>query len=170
MLSIYSLKTGKKIEDVPLDIGSIDSMDGKKKSNDIYFRFVSFLNPGIIYQTVYDGNQGSGSFKTSVVRETKLDGFNRADFVVKQEFYTNPKDGTKVPMFITHPKNLPMDGNNPVYLYGYGGFSISLSPFFSPLWVSAMQSFGAVFAVANIRGGAEQVAKSNRYVHNEIVF
>ncbi|HET6851063.1 MAG TPA: prolyl oligopeptidase family serine peptidase, partial [Pyrinomonadaceae bacterium] len=84
--------------------------------------------------------------------QPKVD-FNPADFETKQVFYTS-KDGTKVPMFITHKKGLKLDGNNPTYLYGYGGFNVSLSPAFSVgnlVWME----MGGVYAQPNLRGGGE---------------
>jgi prolyl oligopeptidase len=79
--------------------------------------------------------------------------FNPADYETKQVFYQS-KDDTKVPMFITAKKGLKLDGNNPVYLYGYGGFDISLTPSFSPANLAWLE-MGGVYAVANLRGGGE---------------
>jgi prolyl oligopeptidase len=90
--------------------------------------------------------------KSSVFRQPKVD-FNPADFETRQVFYTS-KDGTKVPMFITYKKGVKLDGNNPTYLYGYGGFSVSLSPAFSVgnlVWME----MGGVYAQPNLRGGGE---------------
>ena len=79
--------------------------------------------------------------------------FNPDDYVVKQVFYTS-KDGTKMPMFITHKKGLKLDGDNPTLLYGYGGFNISLTPIFS-IGKLAWMEMGGVYAQANLRGGGE---------------
>jgi prolyl oligopeptidase len=90
--------------------------------------------------------------KSTVFRQPKVD-FNPADFETKQVFYTS-KDGTKVPMFITHKRGVKLDGNNPTYLYGYGGFNVSLSPAFSVgnlVWME----MGGVYAQPNLRGGGE---------------
>eukprot|EP00479_Gromia_sphaerica_P005025 TRINITY_DN1599_c0_g1_i1.p1 TRINITY_DN1599_c0_g1~~TRINITY_DN1599_c0_g1_i1.p1 ORF type:complete len:268 (+),score=47.82 TRINITY_DN1599_c0_g1_i1:95-805(+) len=75
-------------------------------------------------------------------------------FETKQVFY-NSKDGTKIPMFIVHKKDMVLDGNNPTLLYGYGGFSISLTPSFSINRIIWMKHFNAVYAIANLRGGSE---------------
>jgi prolyl oligopeptidase len=90
--------------------------------------------------------------KSTVFRQPKVD-FNPADFETKQVFYTS-KDGTKVPMFITYKKGVKLDGKNPTYLYGYGGFNVSLSPAFSVgnlVWME----MGGVYAQPNLRGGGE---------------
>jgi prolyl oligopeptidase len=90
--------------------------------------------------------------KSTVFRQPKVE-FNPADYETKQVFYTS-KDGTKVPMFITHKKGVKLDGNNPTYLYAYGGFNISLSPAFSVgnlVWME----MGGVYAQPNLRGGGE---------------
>jgi prolyl oligopeptidase len=90
--------------------------------------------------------------KSSIFRQPNVD-FNPADFETKQVFYTS-KDGTQVPMFITYKKGLKLDGNNPTYLYGYGGFNISLTPGFSVgnlVWME----LGGVYAQPNLRGGGE---------------
>jgi prolyl oligopeptidase len=89
---------------------------------------------------------------STVFRQPKVK-FNPADYETKQVFYQS-KDDTKVPMFITAKKGLKLDGNNPVYLYGYGGFDISLTPSFSPANLAWLE-MGGVYAVANLRGGGE---------------
>jgi prolyl oligopeptidase len=90
--------------------------------------------------------------KSTIFRQPKVD-FNPADFETKQVFYKS-KDGTKVPMFITHKKGLKLDGNNPTYLYAYGGFNISLTPGFSVANLVWME-MGGVYAQPNLRGGGE---------------
>jgi prolyl oligopeptidase len=92
------------------------------------------------------------SGKSTIFRQPKVD-FNPNDYETKQVFY-NSKDGTRVPMFITHKKGLKLDGTNPTYLYGYGGFNVSMVPAFSVSNVVWME-MGGVYAVANLRGGGE---------------
>ena len=89
---------------------------------------------------------------SKVFRESNVK-FNPSDYEVKQVFY-NSKDGTKIPMFIVHKKGIKLDGKNPTLLYSYGGFSISLTPAFSVSRLAWME-MGGVFAMPNIRGGAE---------------
>lgn len=79
--------------------------------------------------------------------------FSPEDYTTEQVFYTS-KDGTKVPMFIVYRNGLKLDGNNPCYLYAYGGFQVSLAPWFNPVAIMFMEQ-GGVYCVANLRGGLE---------------
>ena len=90
--------------------------------------------------------------KSELFRQAKVD-FNPDDYKVSQVFYSS-KDGTKVPMFVAHRKDIELDGNNPTLLYGYGGFNIPLTPSFSTTRLAWME-LGGVFAMANLRGGGE---------------
>jgi prolyl oligopeptidase len=138
---------GKLVNEVALPgIGSAEGFGGKATDKETFYSFTGFTTPTTIYR--YDMTTG----KSSVFRQPKVD-FNPADFETKQVFYTS-KDGTKVPMFITHKKGVKLDGNNPTYLYGYGGFNISVSPAFSVgnlVWME----MGGVYAQPNLRGGGE---------------
>ena len=138
---------GKLVNEVAFPgIGSAEGFGGKATDKETFYSFTGFTTPTTIYR--YDMTNG----KSTVFRQPKVD-FNPADFETKQVFYTS-KDGTKVPMFITHKKGVKLDGNNPTYLYGYGGFSVSLSPAFSVgnlVWME----MGGVYAQPNLRGGGE---------------
>ena len=85
-------------------------------------------------------------------RESDVKGFNAEDYVTEQVFFKS-KDGTSVPMFIIHRKDLVRDGTAPALLYGYGGFNVSIKPKFSIVYLNFLQSFRGVVAEANIRGG-----------------
>ena len=139
--------TGKLVNEVSFPgIGSAEGFGGKATDKETFYSFTSFTMPTTIYR--YDMTTS----KSTVFRQPKVD-VNAADYVTKQVFYTS-KDGTKVPMFITHKKGLKLDGTNPTYLYGYGGFSISLTPAFSVgnlVWME----MGGVYAQPNLRGGGE---------------
>ena len=138
---------GKLVNEVAFPgIGSAEGFGGKATDKETFYSFTGFTTPTTIYR--YDMTNG----KSTVFRQPKVD-FNPSDFETKQVFYTS-KDGTKVPMFITHKKGVKLDGNNPTYLYGYGGFSVSLSPAFSVgnlVWME----MGGVYAQPNLRGGGE---------------
>ncbi|BAZ08256.1 prolyl oligopeptidase [Calothrix sp. NIES-4071] len=138
---------GKFVRDVQLPgIGSVGGFAGKRTDTETFYSFTSFTAPGIIYR--YDMITG----KSTVFRQPKVD-FNPDDYEVKQVFFPS-KDSTKVPMFITHKKGIKLDGNNPTYLYGYGGFNVSLTPTFSVGGLVWME-MGGVYAMPNLRGGGE---------------
>lgn len=140
-------KSGKKIRDIQLPgLGTADGFGGKKDEKTIYYSFTNYITPGTIY--AFDVQTGI----SSLYRKPKVD-FNGDDYESKQVFYTS-KDGTKIPMIITHKKGLPLDGKNPTILYGYGGFNISLTPGFSISNAVWMEN-GGIYAVANLRGGGE---------------
>lgn len=139
--------SGKFVNDIAFPtIGTADGFGGKPGDKETFYAFTGFTTPTTIYR--YDFTTG----KSTIFRQPKVE-FKPSDFETKQVFYTS-KDGTKVPMFITHKKGLKLDGNNPTYLYGYGGFNISLTPAFSVgnlVWME----MGGVYAQPNLRGGGE---------------
>lgn len=138
---------GKLVRDIKLPgIGSAGGFGGKKEAKVLYYSFTNYISPGTIYS--YDPKTG----KSDVYQKPKVD-FNTENYVSKQVFYTS-KDGTKVPMIITHRKDLVLDGTNPTILYGYGGFNISLTPSFSIANAVWMEN-GGIYAVPNLRGGGE---------------
>jgi prolyl oligopeptidase len=138
---------GKLVRNVELDgIGSAGGFGGRADDTETFYAFSSFATPPSIYH--YDIATG----EKQLVFRAKVT-MNPEDYVVKQVFYTS-KDGTKVPMFISHKKGLKLDGNNPTLLYGYGGFDISMTPGFSVSRLTWM-NMGGVYAVANLRGGGE---------------
>lgn len=126
--------------------GSVGGFGGKWDDEELYYSFTSYVYPG----TTFKYNIASG--ESELYRKSAVD-FDPELYESKQVFYTS-KDGTKVPMIITHKKGLELDGSNPTMLYGYGGFNISLTPRFSTSNIVWLQQ-GGVFAVANLRGGGE---------------
>ncbi len=138
---------GKFTREVELPgIGAAAGFGGKRKDSETFYAFTSFTSPTTIYR--YDVKTG----KSEVYRKPKVD-FNPGHYETRQVFY-NSKDGTRVPMFITHKKGLKLDGQNPTRLYSYGGFSVSLTPAFSISNLVWME-MGGVYAQPNLRGGAE---------------
>lgn len=127
-------------------IGSATGFNGKKKDNEFYYSFSSFNSPNSIYR--YDINTGTSTLYRR--DEVKM---NTENMVTEQLFFTS-KDGTRVPMFITYKKGIKKDGNNPVLLYGYGGFNIPLTPGFSVSNAFFVEQ-GGIYAVVNLRGGNE---------------
>lgn len=140
-------RDGKFVREIQFPgLGAASGFAGKANDKETFYSFTSFTTPTTIYR--YDMVTG----KSTVFRQPKVD-FNQNDFETKQVFYKS-KDGTRVPMFITYKKGLKLDGNNPTYLYGYGGFDISLTPAFSVgnlVWME----MGGVYAQPNLRGGGE---------------
>ncbi|MDZ8136644.1 MAG: prolyl oligopeptidase family protein [Nostoc sp. DedQUE04] len=145
-IKIFDLK-GALIRELELPgLGSAGGFGGKRYDTETFYSFTSFTIPGTIYR--YDMVTG----KSQVFRQPQVD-FNPDEYETKQVFY-HSKDGTRVPMFITHKKGIKLDGNNPTYLYAYGGFNASMTPGFSVSLLMWME-MGGVYAMANIRGGGE---------------
>ncbi|WP_179318650.1 prolyl oligopeptidase family serine peptidase [Winogradskyella helgolandensis] len=138
---------GKLIREVELPgIGTASGFGAKKDEKELYYSFTNYVTPGSIYK--YDIENGT----SELYKKPSID-FNPEDYESKQVFY-NSKDGTKVPMIITHKKGIKLNGKNPTILYGYGGFNISLTPSFSianTVWLEQ----GGIYAVPNLRGGGE---------------
>jgi prolyl oligopeptidase len=138
---------GKPVRHVALPgIGTAGGFGGKRGDTETFYAFTGFIAPTIIYR--YDLRTGT----SSLFRQPKVD-FDPGAFETKQVFYKS-KDGTRVPMFLSHKRGLKLDGRNPTLLYGYGGFDISLTPSFSPGTIVWME-MGGVYAVPNLRGGGE---------------
>ena len=139
--------TGKLVREVELPgIGSVGGFSGKKEAKDLYYSFTNYITPNTIYK--FDPKAGN----TEVYQKPNID-FNSDNYESKQVFYTS-KDGTKIPMIITHKKGVELNGKNPTILYGYGGFNISLTPSFrtaNTIWLEQ----GGIYAVPNLRGGGE---------------
>ncbi len=137
---------GKLLHEVKLpSLGSV-GFSGDKDEKDAFYIFTSFTFPGAVYKYNVDTNE------SSLYRAPKVN-FNPEDFVTEQVFYPS-KDGTKIPMFLTYKKGLKKDGSNPVFLYAYGGFNISLNPSFSTFRIPFLEN-GGIYAQANLRGGGE---------------
>jgi prolyl oligopeptidase len=145
-IKLFSLK-GEFIREIELPgIGSAGGFDGKRDDTETFFNFSSFTTPNTIYR--YDMKTGA----RSLFRQPQVE-FDPTVYETKQVFYPS-KDGTSVPMFITHKKGLKLDGNNPTLLYAYGGFNVSLTPSFSVSRLAWLER-GGVYVMANLRGGGE---------------
>jgi len=128
-------------------VGSAGGFSGRWEDTTLYYSFTNYINPSTTY--LYDIESG----KSEVYRASEV-AFNPEEFESYQVFYTSA-DGTEIPMIITHKKGLVRDGSNPTMLYGYGGFNISLTPYFSTSLLPWLER-GGVYAVANLRGGGEK--------------
>jgi prolyl oligopeptidase len=138
---------GKFICEVKLPgIGSAGGFGGKRHDTETFYSFTGFTTPPTIYR--YDLQTD----ESTIFRRPQVD-FDPAQYVTEQVFY-HSKDGTKVPMFITHKQGINLDGQNPTLLYAYGGFGVSLTPAFSISTLVWME-MGGIYAVPNLRGGGE---------------
>jgi prolyl oligopeptidase len=146
VVRVYS-KNGQMENELPLPgLGTASGFGGREEDQEVFYTFTSFLSPGAIYR--YDIK----ARKSSPYWEPKMN-FDFSRYETKRVFFTS-KDGTRVPMFLTHKKGLKQDGNNPAVLYGYGGFSISLPPNFNPDLLTLLEN-GVVYAHVILRGGLE---------------
>jgi prolyl oligopeptidase len=138
---------GSLVREVELPgVGNVGGFGAKEKDQTLYYSFTNYTTPGSTY--LYNIATGV----SELYRKPDIK-FNSDDYESTQVFYTS-KDGTKIPMIISHKKGLILDGKNPTILYGYGGFNISLNPSFSVVRAAWME-MGGVYAVANLRGGGE---------------
>lgn len=139
--------TGKNLYEVALPgLGTLSGFSGNKKDAEAFYSFTSYTFPPTIYRFNADKNH-SDLFQRPELK------FNPNEYTCEQIFYRS-KDGTKIPLWLTYKKGLLKNGKNPVMLYGYGGFNISLNPSFS-VWRIPFLENGGIYAVANIRGGGE---------------
>ena len=146
VVRLYDLD-GRHVGDVNLPgIGTAAGFDGKEDDPETFFIYTSYNTPGTINRLDVETGE------VSIFRSPDV-AFDPDEYVVEQVFYES-KDGTRVPMFISHRKDLAIDGNTPTMLYGYGGFNISLTPGFSITRLAWME-MGGIYAVANLRGGGE---------------
>lgn len=127
-------------------IGSASGFSTKKTEKELYYTFTSYIYPPTIFRYIIATGQ-SVEYKKAGVE------FDPSRFESKQVFFTS-KDGTKIPMIITYKKDIELNGKNPTLLYGYGGFSVSLTPAFSTSNIILLEQ-GGVYAVPNLRGGGE---------------
>ena len=140
-------RDGRFIRDLDLPgIGTVTGFAGKLNDSETFYCFTGYTTPATIYR--YDVETG----ESRIVRQPRVD-FDPDAFETRQVFFQS-KDGTRVPMFVTHKKGLKLDGTNPTYLYGYGGFNTSVTPSFGVTSLVWMER-GGVYAVANLRGGGE---------------
>ncbi len=146
-VAIYDMN-GKKEGDMKLPgYGSVGLYTERKHPEDVFYTFTSFTSPSAQY--AYDAKTG----ESRLLFQPEIKDVNFDEYVTEQVFYPSA-DGTKVPMFLTYKKGLERNGKNPVYLYGYGGFNVSLTPGFSANRMFLLEN-GVIYAQANLRGGSE---------------
>lgn len=145
-MSIYNLE-GKRQRDIDLGaFGTVGAVSGRQENETFFYNFSSFIVPSVVYSCNVNTGERQEIFRPQF-------DFDFSKYVVEQQFYPS-KDGTKIPLFIVHRADLKKDGKAPTLLYGYGGFNISLTPWFSTSRLAWLEQ-GGVYAVANLRGGGE---------------
>lgn len=153
-LYLHTLKSGAFVQEILLpDLGQV-SLWGRRRYSELTFKYSSFLYPGTIYYCDLTMPAGDG---LRVFRQMAPPGFEPSKYKTEQVWYKS-KDSTSVPMFIIGPAadgDVASKGKRPVLLYGYGGFCISMTPFFSMRFISWLESMNGIVVVANIRGGDE---------------
>ena len=142
---VYTLD-GKLLHEVKFPTVGTVAFSGNSKSSEAFYTFSSFTYPATVYKYDVDTD------KSEVYRKPNVP-FNSEDYVTEQMFFES-KDGTKVPMTLTYKKGLKKDGKNPVYVYGYGGFNITLYPGYRPNMMFLLDN-GFIYAQTNLRGGNE---------------
>ncbi|XP_058987087.1 prolyl endopeptidase-like [Musca domestica] len=160
LLQVNSLETGELLGVFDLDIGNIDAFWGDKSESELFYKFSSYLTPGIIYHFDFKWK----NFSPKVLRSTKLnlEGFSPSDYRVEQVFYES-KDSTKIPMFVVYKNsNTEQRTPRPCFLYGYGGFNSIMNPSFSIKNLMFIETFDGVVAHPNLRGGGEYGEKWHR--------
>ncbi|RKP21847.1 prolyl endopeptidase-like protein [Rozella allomycis CSF55] len=149
VIDVFDL-SGTHLTCIPLDIGSVAYIKGRKKDTVVFFKFYSFNTPGLVYE--YDLSDLTTT--PTIWRQDEIVGFEPSKFVIEQVFYES-KDSQRIPMFIFNKRSIPRNGQTPCLLYGYGGFNISLTPFFSSSMAAAADELNMTIAIANLRGGGE---------------
>ncbi len=142
---VYTMD-GQQLHEIALPTYGSVGFSSEYKEPEVFYAFTSFVFPTTIYQYNIDDNT------STVFRAPAID-FKSDNYVTEQVFVTS-KDGTKIPMFLTYKKGLQKDGNNPTFLYGYGGFNVTLNPGFSTSRLPFIEN-GGIYAQMNLRGGNE---------------
>lgn len=140
-------RSGRMIREIKFPTFGSAGFSSDRKHDEVFYAFTSFVYPSTSFS--YDMATG----ESTLVNSPAISGFNPADYVTEQVFYPSA-DGTKIPMYLTYKKGLKRDGQNPVYLYGYGGFNVNLDPGFSAMRIFWLEN-GGIYAQTNLRGGGE---------------
>ena len=145
-LAVYA-KDGTPMGSIALPgLGTVAAVSGREDETEFFYSFTSFATPTTNFRHDVARNKGE-------VFQAPEVAFTPGDYETKQIFYSS-KDGTRVPMFITHKKGLKLDGSTPAIMHGYGGFDVSQTPAFSVTMLTWMEA-GGIYALPNLRGGGE---------------
>ncbi|WFD15709.1 prolyl oligopeptidase [Malassezia arunalokei] len=176
-LWVFDLTTGDRITRLlPELVGTIAQLTGRRDHRESFVSSVSFANPGRVDRVSWEGlertDRAAPPASVTEYATTHVAGIDANDYISTQVFVTS-KDGTRVPMFLTHAKDTPLDGSAPALLYFYGGFNIPITPVFSPSMMTWVASYRGVLAFVNARGGGEYGDKwhdAGRLFHKQNVF
>ncbi|XP_021756172.1 prolyl endopeptidase-like [Chenopodium quinoa] len=149
VLEIRDLQTGAFLHHLPIDIGTV-RISARRNDSTVFISFTSFLTFNITYHC----DLATEVPEMKIFREISVPNFDRADYKIDQIFVPS-KDGTKIPMFVVARKDVVLDKSNPCLLYAYGGFNVSVTPGFSVIRTVLLKHLGAIFCIANVRGGGE---------------
>lgn len=150
-MTVHDLYTGKQTGRIGEGmIGTFEETTGKREHKELFYKLVSFNNPGLIYRYSFEDIEK----QEKLFRKTDVKGLKPEEFSTQQVFFEST-GGVKVPMFIITPAGVPKDGTAGALLYAYGGFSIPLDPFFAPAMLTFCKYYGCAFAVVGARGGGE---------------
>ena len=157
-LWLHDLSTGRRIERLlPELVGTITQISGRRVDREVNVAHMSFINPGVTERLSWESTPEGAAVPpatTATLTATHVPGIRTSDFVTTQVFFES-RDGTRVPMFITHARDMPIDGSAPALVYFYGGFNIPLSPMFSPSMMTWAASYRGALVFVNARGGGE---------------
>ncbi|KAI0034395.1 prolyl oligopeptidase [Vararia minispora EC-137] len=152
VIYIHDLTSGKRLKHIAEDhVGSI-TISGRRDQDWLFLLLTGFTNPGVVARC---GLEDSAESKIEIWRQSHVGGLAGAGGFVTEQVWYPSKDGTRIPMFVVRHKDTALDGSAPVLQFGYGGFTISITPFFSPSMLTFLHAYGAILAVPNIRGGGE---------------
>ncbi|KAI0318097.1 prolyl oligopeptidase [Amylostereum chailletii] len=154
-LYIHALATGQRLTRLAADhVGTLGAY-GRRDQNWFFISQTGFTNPGTVARYEFSEASGSERGTWSIWRETFVNGLAGTGGFIAEQIWYESKDGTKIPMFIVRHADTKLDGTAPAVQYGYGGFSISINPFYSPSLLTFLKAYGGILAVPNIRGGGE---------------
>lgn len=153
VLHLYTIDGVYKSTIPQPSVGTV-MVQAKRFEDEFFFKFTSFLYPGSIFRHSLTAAESPTNNPPEIYRESQIKNFDASLYETKQIFYES-KDGTKIPMFLIGKAGLVPSGTSPVYLYGYGGFNISIKPSFSVFRLVFVQHFGGLLAFPGLRGGSE---------------
>lgn len=154
-MQVRDLNTGEHLGTLPLDAGQLVSVSGRRKYDEVFYGFTSFLEPGTIYHCNIPENVSDLTLNPTTFRKTIVPEFEPTMFETRQVFYRSKDNKTRIPMYIIQRCGLLRNRRNPVIIYGYGGYGVSLLPSFSIGRAFFLRHLNGIYAIPNIRGGGE---------------